>query len=106
VINPINLINVRIRPNTDDTNKDLVGWMECLDSNSGIFYNNIKIKLKKKEEGGIKVTLDFPAKNVIMSDKTEKKIFYVKPINATAYRAFELVAISAIKQELGRKNEK
>ena len=103
MINPINLINVKIRPNTDETNRGLFGWGECLDSNSGIFYNNIKVKLKRGTESGVRITLDFPAKTVILQDNVEKKIFYVKPINATAYKAFEQAFITAIRLELGRK---
>jgi hypothetical protein len=97
--------NVRIRPNIDETNRELFGWGECLLPEQGLFINNIKIRLKKREgTEGIRVTLDFPSKLVTLSDKSQKKIFYVKPVNATAYRAFEQAFITAIRVELGRKH--
>jgi len=100
------LTNAKIRPNTDETNKSLLGWGECLDSESGMFYNNIKIKLKPKDENGsLRITLDFPSKTAIMQDRVEKKIFYVKPINSEAYKHFEDVFISCIKSSIGGKNE-
>lgn len=100
------LENARIRPNDDTTNKALLGWGEVLDSENGIFYNNIKIKLKPKDESGaLRITLDFPAKVVVMQDRVEKKIFYVKPINAKAYKIFEDAFIKCIKDSIGGKNE-
>lgn len=103
----LNLTNCKIRYNLDTSNRDLLGWAECLDAENGVFYNNIKIKLKKKEDGlGMRVTLDFPAKVVKMQDGVEKKIFFVKPINATSYKVFERVVVLTIKDDLRRKNEK
>ena len=100
------LANAKIRPNTDETNKSLLGWGEVCDTQNGIFYNNIKIKLKPKDESGaLRITLDFPAKVVVMQDRVEKKIFYVKPVNAKAYKLFEDVFIKCIKDSIGGKNE-
>ena len=101
----MNLINCRIRPNLDETNTELYGWAEYLDADSGIFYNNVKVKIKKKPEGGVKLTLDFPSKSVNIGG-VEKKIFYVKPVRAEAYRAFEQVTITAVRKHMEAKNEK
>ena len=103
----INLVNGKIRPNTDNENKALFGWFEVLDQNAGVFYNNIKIKIKPKDETGkLRITLDFPSKTVIMQDRVEKKIFYVKPINKEAYLAFEQAALRCILENAGNKNVK
>jgi hypothetical protein len=89
-------VNTRIRANTDETNPTLVGWGECLDKDSGVFYNNIKVRIKKGENGRFKLLLDFPSKIAIMQDKTEKKIFYVKPVTSAAYKAFESAFVHCI----------
>ena len=93
----MNLINCKIRPNVDETSKALFGWGEVLDNDSGMHYNNIKLKIKRLDDGGVKVVLDFPSKTAVMQNGMEKKIFFVKPIRADTYREFERVFIHAIR---------
>ena len=98
------LVNGKLRVNSDETNPNLAGWFECLDEENGIYYNNIKVKLKKLDDGGIKITLDFPSKIVIMKDGVEKKIFFVKPITTECYKSFERIAVHCIRETLQRRN--
>ena len=78
--------NLRVRLNKDSASPDMLGWVECvLDDTEHRFYiNNIRVKAKEID-GSFTVRLEFPSKTIVAGDGTDKKVFFVKPINAKAY---------------------
>ncbi len=87
--------NLRVRLNKDGSITDMVGWAEfCLIDEVHKFYlNNIRVKAKVVD-GSYTVRLEFPSKTITAQDGTDKKVFYVKPVNKEAY---DLVCSAVIK---------
>jgi len=78
--------NLRVRLNGESTTGDLLGWSEfCLiDDNHKFYINNVRVKAKVVE-GVYTVRLEFPSKTIIAKDGTDKKVFFIKPVNSAAY---------------------
>ena len=78
--------NLRVRLNKDGSITDMVGWAEfCLVDDIHKFYlNNVRVKAKIVD-GVYTVRLEFPSKTITAQDGTDKKVFYVKPVNKEAY---------------------
>lgn len=78
--------NLRVRLNKESTTADLLGWCECciVDEIHKFYFNNIRVKAKIVD-GIYTVRLEFPSKTIIAQDGTDKKVFYLKPVNKEAY---------------------
>lgn len=93
--------NLRVRLNKDSASPDLLGWLECVvdDTVHRFYYNNIRVKAKEVD-GKFTVRLEFPSKTITASDGTDKKVYFVKPVNKPAY---DLICNEVVKYLKGLK---
>lgn len=96
------VVNFKLRLNTDETNENLIGWCECVlkSDNHEIYINNVKVRKKKLDDGKWTAVFEYPHK-VITKSGIESKKYYMKPINKDTYellqRAFSSELIKALK---------